>query len=172
MRYTEKGIIGNKKKKTSNFIIQLLEKLILGLFLIATIGIATNIIYFKDEKVVNFDSNNTQQAQPEYTPTKSRNKDYLHQAMINSADTINKPVSNYIDNYVLKEMREDIEKKTQIQEQQRTKQKEKIAEISSPIRKDADTWNECPPYQREGYDSSNAVILCKNGKNIILPIER
>ena len=48
MRYTEKGIIGNKKKKTSNFIIQLLEKLILGLFLIATIGIATNIIYFKD----------------------------------------------------------------------------------------------------------------------------
>lgn len=202
MMYTEKGIEENKKRrrKFNSGLSNAMEKIILGIFLLANIGIMLEIFGFKLENIrlKNKETTNihqetqvkaiqaattnikpinpVQRAEPiestepvQQDQKESINNDNYYNTLKNTAKTVQKPLDSYINNYVLREM-EEASLKRQQAEQQKNKKPEKTMQITSTTDKKTGTWEECPPYQREGYDYSNAVILCRDGQKIILPL--
>jgi len=69
------------------------------------------------------------------------------------------------------------EKLKERQEKEKIEQekKEQATKIKKPTidqvkREKAQAWEECPPNEREGYNSNKIIILCKEKEKVIIPI--
>ncbi len=188
MIYTTKGKINRgKNSRLRKFLSSFIEFLIPISFLLITLGIFFNFAFFKSGYEIVASNNlkakpisHTYQDNPPSNEYVNKDNNKFHQTIKEATTTIDKPLNSYINNYVLKEMRESIERKEQerlIQFQKQHTQQEpvktnKVSEITSANKNSSQVWGECLLQDREGLTYSDAVILCKDGQKVILPIRR
>jgi hypothetical protein len=166
MKCTEEERENYKKRRKSRLFKNTASKIAkytFSLLIIITTGLFLRFIYFKTG--IEIVKNHAEQAKTIISKIKiDKNNNDIEPA-------ITKPMNQYINNYILKEMKENIEKKEKLQQRQyqiEPPKTKKPTEITAINNRNSDTWEECAPKDRAGLDYSNAVILCRNGTRIIL----
>lgn len=173
MRYTERGREMQARKSSKLvYFLSSISTILIGCIVITSIFSLLIKVFFNTR----LDIANNQPNQVLDTTTQlndkanTYNNETYNKFLNGGSKVIFEPIHQYTNDYILKELKDNAINNQNRIKQQNNNNKNKFAYINSNNGNNSSIWEDCPPHEKDGYDLNKTIILCKDGKKVVMPI--